>query len=61
MTTDDSGGHTSQYWSDRAEEARTMAAGMQEGFAATMMMEIARLYDRMAARAAATEAKNKRR
>ena len=32
-----------------------MAGGMREGFAATMMMEIARMYDRMADRAAITD------
>jgi hypothetical protein len=59
MTTDDSGGHTSKSLRTRADEARAKADEMPKGDAETMMREVARMYDQMAALAAAKEAKKK--
>jgi hypothetical protein len=59
ITDDDTGGRSSEYWRGRAEQARTMADGMRNGFAETMMREIGRMYDRMAERAATVEAAKK--
>ena len=59
MTTDDSGGDISKSLRALAAEARTKADGMPKGEAETMMREVARMYDRMAALAVAKEAKKK--
>jgi hypothetical protein len=59
ITHDDAGGRTSEYWRGRAEQARTMADGMRNGFAEAMMREIGRMYDGMAERAAKVESAKK--
>jgi hypothetical protein len=48
---------SSAYWRDRAEEVRRKAGAMRDGDAEKSMLEIARMYDRMADRAALREAK----
>jgi hypothetical protein len=47
--------NTSQYWHDRAEEARARAEEMHDREAKGTMQNIAALYDRMADRAADRE------
>ena len=49
----------SQYWRERAEEARARAGEMQDRDAATMLRNIARMYDEMAERAAKREGRGK--
>jgi hypothetical protein len=44
------------YWRDRAEEAQTMADSMSDGFARSMMLQIATMYGQLEKRAAAAEA-----
>jgi len=45
----------SQYWRARAEEARAKAGEMRDAFTEATMLEIARMYDQMAERAALEE------
>jgi hypothetical protein len=47
---------TSDYWRERAEEARTKADQMRDATAKTIMLEIAQKYEAMAERAARREA-----
>jgi len=47
--------HTSQYWHDRAEEARARGEQMHDAQAKGTMQSMAALYDRMADRAADRE------
>lgn len=47
---------TAQHWLDRAEEARTIAAGMRTADAKRQMEEIARGYEHMARIAAKRDA-----
>jgi hypothetical protein len=54
MTSD--GLRTSQYWCDRAEEARAMAGQMRNGDTESAMLEVAYMYDRTSERAAKREA-----
>jgi hypothetical protein len=49
--------HTSAYWRDRAEEARVKAGEMRSHDAERSFLEIARMYDNMADRAAKREAR----
>jgi hypothetical protein len=49
----------SQYWRSRAEEAFAMAENMVSDDGKAWMLEIARLYNRLADKAAKREAKNK--
>jgi hypothetical protein len=44
-----------KYWFSRAEEARTIAEALRDPEAARIMFEIAKGYDRLAARAAERE------
>jgi hypothetical protein len=55
----DDGSKPAAYWQERAEEALTLSESMSDGFAQNMMREIAKMYDRLAKRAAATEEKKK--
>ncbi|SEP42866.1 hypothetical protein SAMN02990966_06119 [Rhodospirillales bacterium URHD0017] len=50
------GMHNSAYWRDRAGEVRTKADAMRDVDAKQSMLEMARVYDRMADRAALREA-----
>ena len=49
--------HGSQYWRDRAAEARAMANKMAEGIPRATMLDIATKYDLMAKAAAEKEAR----
>jgi hypothetical protein len=46
---------SSEYWQERAEEARARADEMRDQEARAMMLSIAHMYDLMAARAAQRE------
>jgi|GraSoiStandDraft_4_1057263.scaffolds.fasta_scaffold2032810_1 hypothetical protein len=46
---------TSDYWRERAEEARTRAEGLRDASAKETMLQIARTYDAMGKRAANRE------
>jgi len=50
----------STYWRERADEARAHADAMLSADGKTWMMEIARLYDKLAKRAAKTEAADRK-
>jgi hypothetical protein len=50
---------TAQYWLDKAEEARTRAAGMHDPSARDTMLDIAAKYDVMAQRAEGRGARTK--
>jgi hypothetical protein len=50
--------YPSSFWRDRAEEARAKAAKMVSLDGKHSMLEIARIYDRLAAEAAEREARN---
>jgi hypothetical protein len=52
----DHGLRNSQYWLERAEEARARAEEMLDEEAQTLMLSIAQMYDRLAARASEREA-----
>jgi hypothetical protein len=56
MTKDD-GARTSKYWRDRADEAHAHATEMVSEDGKAWMLEIARLYSRLADKAAKGEAK----
>lgn len=43
---------TAAFWRERAHEARAIADRMSDEFARPMMLEIARMYERLAKRAA---------
>jgi hypothetical protein len=47
--------HNSAYWHSKAEEARTKADGMRDAVAVQTMLQVARIYEAMAARAAEWE------
>jgi hypothetical protein len=49
---DDDGLWTSEYWRDRAEEARARAGEMRDPEAKTTMLRIAEMYDSLAERVA---------
>jgi len=51
------GHYTAAYWRARAEEIRSRAEAMHDGYARTAMTTVAQMYDRMAARAEEREAK----
>jgi len=51
--------HTSDYWHERAEEARTRAEEMHDSQAKLTMLNIATMYERMADRAANREGAQK--
>ena len=58
---DGSGGlHSSRYWRDRAEEARSRASEMRDDYAKSTMLGLANMYDRMARRAADRESGSQR-
>ena len=59
MTGGDDGLRGSQYWRERAEEARARAGEMRSADAESAMLDIAAMYERMADRAAEREAKTK--
>ena len=59
MTGGDDGLRGSQYWRERAEEARARAGEMRSADAESAMLDIAAMYERMADRAAEREAKAK--
>jgi len=46
---------SSEYWQERAEEARARADEMRDSEARTMMLSIAQMYELMAVRAAQRE------
>ena len=50
---------SSDYWRERAEEARTRAEGMHDAGAKETLLRIARTYDAMAQRAARRESPQK--
>jgi hypothetical protein len=52
---EDSTIHTSRYWRERAEEARSIAESMLDCVARATMLDIASKYDLMARRAAERE------
>ena len=54
MTHND-GLRNSEYWQERAEEARARADEMRDAEARVLMRNIARMYDSLAARAAQRE------
>jgi hypothetical protein len=43
--------HSFQYWNERAQQSRARAEEMLDGEARALMLEIAEMYDRLAARA----------
>jgi len=49
--------HSSAYWLDKAEEARTRAEGMHDAVAVATLIRVAEFYALMARRAAAREAR----
>jgi hypothetical protein len=51
------GMRSAAYWRDRVEEVRTKADAMRDADTGKSMLEMARVYDRMADRAALREAK----
>jgi hypothetical protein len=57
MAEDHDGLRSSAYWRQCAEEARMMADEMRDPTARNTMLDIARMYDEMAERAAAREAR----
>ena len=54
------GMRSSAYWRDRAEEVRTKAGAMRDADAGKSMLEMARIYERMAERAALREAQHRK-
>jgi len=53
--THNDGLRNSEYWQERAEEARARADEMRDAEARVLMRNIARMYDSLAARAAQRE------
>jgi hypothetical protein len=49
--------HSSAYWLDKAEEARTRGEGMRDAVAAQTLLRVAQFYELMARRAAEREAR----
>jgi hypothetical protein len=48
---DDVALNSAAYWRKRAEESRNMVDGMSDEFARPMMLEIVRMYEKLARRA----------
>lgn len=53
------GTRSSAYWHSKAEEARTRAEGMHDIVAVATMLQVARVYETMAKRAAEQEPRGK--
>jgi len=56
---DDASLNASAYWRKRAKEFRSRADAMSDDFARPMMLEIARMYEKLAIRAAEMERRKK--